>query len=573
MTDSSSSFIRRFILITLSHSESRDISRDEILKRILNTFVCQSVIVAQEIHHEGGTLKHPPLGRHFHVAVLNENASKNNATNLIRRLFPEFEGRQCHVAFHRAFATMCKYVTKDDSAPLVWGKYSIHDILRFAQNQKKQDKSKRRISPEEIIQQLKGCKQWYDVYYKPDLANMLLLRHNNLKQMHTELQIIQMQQASAAERIIQYLLSKGDPQEYPPEILLEKYVLLDWIACQLAFDRPIKTKQLFVYGKPSTQKTLILHFLAKALRIYFVSSRINDFTGADDFYDLWIFDEFHSSEGEIDNAQVDTQQQNTLLKVLDGQECRLDSKYRDLFHKQRNAPIIMIANRMPWNVKKPGPMQERFMRLRFTSNIPMLQEERIIATLWGCLYRRINQHLALVTQYDMSIQYNSVYALFRDHYTLSNLLHLSFLQNEHEDSIATLSARKKILNLFIKRNETSPYLSLIKFALIPLKKTCEKNSCFHVFNKNTEGAAFQIVRPEDDMHTLVWPIYASKVLSSPSERTETILVNLRLDSIFQQLHLNLTPLHKEFLHQGQSYRTQGHMWKLQLGVPGATNNH
>lgn len=588
MKDSSSSSrssIRRFILITLSHSESRGVSRDEILNRIIRTFVCQSVIVAQEMHHEEEkrNLKHPSLGRHFHVAVLNESASKNNATNIIRRLFPEFEGRQCHVAFHRTFATICKYVTKDDTAPLVWGKYSLQDILSFAQ---KQNKSKRcKASPEEIIQQLKECKQWLDVYQKPDLANQLLLRHSNLKKMHAELQIIQMQQASAAERILQYLLSKGDPQEYPPEILLEKYVLLDWIACQLAFHRPIKTKQLFVYGKPSTQKTLILHFLAKALRVYFASSRINDFTGADDFYDLWVFDEFHSSEGQIDNAQNDTQQQNTLLKVLDGQECRLDSKYRELFNKQRNAPIIMIANHMPWNLKQSGPMQERFLRLRFMSNIPVLQEERVIATLWGCLYRRINQHLALATQHDISIQYNSAYALFRDHHSLPNLLHLSFSQCEHEDSLATLST-SHVLNLFIKRNLLpEPSLSLIQFALVPLKKTSEdiQNSSIHVFMQNPEGAAFQIYRPKDDIHTLVWPLYAYKVhdkLSTtphasphPPGRPEALLVKLRLDPILEQSHLNLTPLHKEFLHKEQSYRTQGHMWKLQLGVPGNTNYH
>lgn len=61
----------------------------------------------------------------------------------------------------------------------------------------------------------------------------------------------------------------------------------------MCFSRPIKTKQMFLYGPPSTQKTLILNILSKVLRIYFVGARRNDFAGAHDQYDLWVFDEFH----------------------------------------------------------------------------------------------------------------------------------------------------------------------------------------------------------------------------------------------------------------------------------------
>ena len=64
------------------------------------------------------------------------------------------------------------------------------------------------------------------------------------------------------------------------------------------------------------------------IRIYFASSRSNDFTGADDFYDLWVYDEFHQLDdsslyGSSDSSNASN---NTLLKVLDGQECRLDAR-------------------------------------------------------------------------------------------------------------------------------------------------------------------------------------------------------------------------------------------------------
>lgn len=43
--------------------------------------------------------------------------------------------------------------------------------------------------------------------------------------------------------------------------------------------------------KPSTQKTLIFDMMGKVLKIYNASSRKN-FTGAHNYYDLWLFDEF-----------------------------------------------------------------------------------------------------------------------------------------------------------------------------------------------------------------------------------------------------------------------------------------
>lgn len=87
-------------------------------------------------------------------------------------------------------------------------------------------------------------------------------------------------------KIIDYLEKKGEQKEYDVEEIKEKYLVIDWIACRVCFKRPIKIKQLFIYGEPSTQKTLLLNLLSKVIRIYFASTRINDFAGANDYYDL-----------------------------------------------------------------------------------------------------------------------------------------------------------------------------------------------------------------------------------------------------------------------------------------------
>jgi len=76
---------------------------------------------------------------------------------------------------------------------------------------------------------------------------------------------------------------------------------------------------------------------------------------------------------------------------LDGQECRLDAKYSRVLKKKRNIPIVMIANKLPAAMKEHGPFRARFYRLLFKTNIDKLEEERIVATLWGCIQRRIMQ--------------------------------------------------------------------------------------------------------------------------------------------------------------------------------------
>lgn len=153
---------------------------------------------------------------------------------------------------------------------------------------------------------------------------------------------------------------------------------------------------MFLYGLTCTQKTLIFHFLSKVLQIYFASSISNGFIGVHNFYDLWLFDEFHEPEevSFVFNAtERRTEYANTLLKILDGQECRLDSQG---FTKVGNVPIVFIAQKLPKSITRYGPLQERFIRLPFNTRLDNLKEERIIATFWGCVKRRLGRNLQLL---------------------------------------------------------------------------------------------------------------------------------------------------------------------------------
>jgi hypothetical protein len=256
------------------------------------------------------------------------------------------------------------------------------------------------------------------VYRDEILKNKVLMHLPKMKEAHEDLKILKDIETNTLERIVSYLIKRGEPNEYDVEELKEKYLVIDWIACQICFKRPIKTKQLFIYGEPSTQKTLLFHFLAKVLRIYFASARRNDFTGANDYYDLWAFDEFHepNEESSLIGATAEgTAFANTILKVLDGQECRLDSKYARIFKKKRNVPIVMIANKLPQIMRQHGPFRARFYRVRFSSNIEHLEEERIVATLYGCIMRRACKSPYFkerVTPNEVTLAYNKTVGTF-----------------------------------------------------------------------------------------------------------------------------------------------------------------
>lgn len=402
--------LRPFILITLIHVEKRkEVSITLVNKRIINLFQCKSIIIATENHEEGG--------KHYHVGIWAYDASKNTLRNKIRKAFKEWEGRAIDVSLHKGWGSICKYILKEDQKPEVWGELNLEQIKEIAKAQQKHKEAKASVDHSLILKRLEEIEDWYNVYRDDILKEKVLSALPRMKEAFEDLKILRDMETSVFERIIAYLEGRGEVKEYDVEEIKEKYLVIDWIACQLCFRRPIKTKQLFIYGEPSTQKTLLLNLLSKVIRIYFASARRNDFAGANDHYDMWIFDEYHehSEISEAGGEKVGSTMEgssfvNNLLKVLDGQECRLDSKYSKVFKKKKNVPIIMIANKLPQIMTRHGPFRARFYRIRFSTSIEQLEEERVIATLYGCMERRMLRSPYLYQNgipKDVSLQYNN----------------------------------------------------------------------------------------------------------------------------------------------------------------------
>lgn len=119
--------------------------------------------------------------------------------------------------------------------------------------------------PEIIIEKLERCNHWYEISNDPILRKLSVHSYQSLRNLYDDLKVLQERQSTLGELFIDYLERHGQPDEYDFEELQEKSLLLDWLACQLCFQRPTRAKQLCIYGVPNTQKTLLFHLLPPVL--------------------------------------------------------------------------------------------------------------------------------------------------------------------------------------------------------------------------------------------------------------------------------------------------------------------
>ena len=381
--------LRPYILLTLTHAEAekrRSVTSKEIVERISRVLRCNAIIVSKEKHQAGGF--------HFHIGIESTDASRNTASRLLRDSFPEFEGAQCLAKFHKSWATICAYVTKEDKKPRLWGKYTMDHIREQADivRRHRRGSHQNHEQTDEIYTRLKDSKQWLDVYKDPILREANLKRYQNIKKIFQDLKTIEQIERDPLQALSLYLKEKGYPEEYDIEHLKEKYLALDWLAINLAFPRSLKTKQLCIQGRPSSQKSLILKLLSEVIATYFAGTRMNDFTDAHDFFYLWVIDEFKEPvKDSFSNNLTEAGQVylNTLLRILDGQECKLDAKYQSVFTKRNNVPVICATNELGDELRQRGPLHERFIFTVFNTKMQDLKPERLLATLYGCVLRRV----------------------------------------------------------------------------------------------------------------------------------------------------------------------------------------
>lgn len=368
--------LRRFILLTLSHVESGDRSHYTphfVVSKCRSLFNCESVVVAKELHKTEGS--------HYHVGILNDTASYNTAAKLLRSSFPEFEGRQLNVSFHKGWNTICEYIFKEDQDPFCWGTTKEQCRERF--HRKKTGKKSK-----DLITRLRNCETWNDVLADTILGPRVLKSYSSIKLAFHDLKVSE-RASSLESRLKTYISLKESSDCNPLEVytmseLQSKKEVLIWLSNNLSTPRALREPQLFILGRPKSGKSTFLEGLKEFLLVYDLPARKDDFSGASTEVDLWVMDEF----------EIESISPRILNRVLDGQKTLLDVKYGIVFVKDKNVPIILSSHIRP--SYKSELRQEAFdSRVIYVDFLPgeHLSVGRLAKTLLSMLETRSAQRL------------------------------------------------------------------------------------------------------------------------------------------------------------------------------------
>ena len=329
----SDSAIRRFILVTLSHSENAGVALAEACSRIANRFPPIRLIGVQEDHQDGG--------EHFHVAIENDSASRNTCTRIIRETFPEFPGMGCKVKFHRGWGTMALYVAKDDPslerAVIMGSKGGVDYTLDRAQQEVSCADSKTTTAAVIIRQAIvEDGKRLEDLVGEPALAGFWIRSANNMK---TYAQICQSSiKGKSTLEIIDEGAEQGDASAADAFMNNEQKEALRLFMRQMRRGRRPREPQPFCVGPTSTGKSYVFQLLARHTAAFTPCLTNNERPLAgysDDQYD-WIFlNEFH-----------DTIQFQILSTLCEGSELKINDYGRQVT-KLNNCPVVFTANTLP----------------------------------------------------------------------------------------------------------------------------------------------------------------------------------------------------------------------------------
>lgn len=351
--DLTSSTHRRFILLTLSHNETRGLTKDQVHERISTKFTIIRSICATEQHTEGG--------HHFHYAFENTNASKNTATKIIRDLFPEWDGMHLDIKFHKSWTTMAKYVTKEDKNFSIYGDYTRElldeELLAVASK----SLNAVRVIRAHIAKGLPIAELTTN-----DVVAPIMLRSASSVRAFAQY----VQEAMPREQTLQTIqrlamtVPVEDIDNFVATLSQPMIDSLQLFVRQLQ-GRNLREPHVYCFGPTHTGKSYLFTLIAQNTRCYIPCLENNDraFADYDDNTYDWIFiNDFH------DNVKF-----QLLSQLCEGNTMKLNA-YGCQKTKRKNCPIVFTSNQLPQyknlDQTRLNALLTRITPFEFTTYVP-----------------------------------------------------------------------------------------------------------------------------------------------------------------------------------------------------------
>jgi len=357
----SDSVLRRWMLVTLSHTEKQDVDIEEVVSRLQGAFDIQRGVGAVESHSE-------TLGEHFHVAFECSDGSRKTAVKIVRALFPEFEGRGVNLKFHRCFATMLKYVTKEDQAMercCVFGDYNREEALLEI----KAKRGKKLNAVYEMRRHVEAGESMATLAYNDDVAPFLMTSAGSVFKFRDMIERAQKKETTL--EIIARLAEDGVEETGLAFLSAEQLSALEEFVRQLN-GRRHRDPQLYCVGDSGTGKSYLFQLLAGHTRAFIPCLENGDRAFADyrDESHDWIFiNDFH------DNVKF-----QLLSNLCEGGPYTLNS-YGMQVKKLKNCPVVFTANDKPVyrnvGVTRQKAINSRMKFVEFTT--PMMESREEIS--------------------------------------------------------------------------------------------------------------------------------------------------------------------------------------------------
>lgn len=366
--------IRRWMLITFSHTEGKEITLEEACDKVAGLFDTVRLVGVAEDHHE-------TLGEHFHIAYESRDASYKTCTRRVREAFsPLFEGRGINVSFHRAWSTMLVYVAKDQpdlDKAVVRGDYSLENAVADLRAKK----CKKALCVSAIQQHVEANGSVAALAYNDSVAPFMLTNCNSVLR-YAEL----VQNANVlpeTKETIRTLGAQGSVDGATGKLNRDQLAALDAFVDQLK-GRKHRQPHVYCVGPTQTGKTYPFYLLSTETRCFTPCMENNDraFAGySDELHDWILINDFH------DNVKF-----QLLSNLCEGMPMKLNG-YGVQHQKKRNIPIVFTANALLQyrNVDQArvDALNTRMKTFTFTEKVPEDSEELCVKDLCAYLMTKL----------------------------------------------------------------------------------------------------------------------------------------------------------------------------------------